>query len=136
MTPRIAPVGEADAVLARLPDLLAVHAETRRNVLEGGLVDQDLKRLCALYLSEDDDVVRHADDPDRFGERERAALGWAHAVGWEGPADDALWEALHGNFSEPELVELGYFLHVTLGMMHLHRALGLAAPPLPGDDAS
>ena len=136
MTPRIAPVGEADAVLARLPDLLAVHAETRRNVLEGGLVDQDLKRLCALYLAEDDDVVRHADDPDHFDERERAALRWTHAVGWQAPADDTLWEALHANFTEPELVELGYFLHVTLGLMHLHRAFGLPAPPLPGEHAT
>lgn len=127
MTARIAAVGEGDAVLARLPDLLAVHAQTRADVLEGGIVDQDLKRLCALYLTEDEDVVRHADDPDRFDERERAALAWTHAVGWEAPAGDELWEQLHANFSEPELVELGYFLHLTLGMMHLRRALGL--PP-------
>jgi hypothetical protein len=136
MTRRIAPVGEADAVLARLPDLLAVHAETRRNVLEDGLVDEDLKRLCALYLAEDDDVVRHAADPGCFDQREGAALAWTHAVRWQGPADDALWESLHANFTEPELVELGYFLHVTLGLMHLHRALGLPPPPLPGEHAT
>ena len=131
MSPRIAPVPEDDAVLARLPELLAVHAETRASVLESGLVDQDLKRLCALYLAQDEDVVRHADDPDRFDERERAALGWAHAVGWEAPADDELWERLHASFTEPELVELGYFLHVTLGQMHFRRALGLPPERLP-----
>jgi hypothetical protein len=124
---RVAPAAGLDRVLARLPDLLAVHAETRANVLESGLVDGDLKQLCARYLGEDDDVVRHAEDPARFDERECAALAWANAVGWEGPAGDELWERLHARFSEPELVELGYFLHVTLGMLHLRRALGLSA---------
>ena len=126
MTPRVAPVEGLDRVLARLPDLLAVHAGTRASVLESGLVEDDVKELCARYLAEDEDVVRHARDAARFDERQRAALAWANAVGWEGPAGDELWERLHASFSEPELVELGYFLHVTLGMLHLERALGLS----------
>src|SRR4051795_1804734 len=125
MTPRVAPADGLDRVLARLPGLLAVHADTRASVLESGMVDDDLKRLCARYLAEDEDVLRHAADTGRFTERERAALAWANAVGWEAPADDALWERLHASFSEPELVELGYFLHVTLGMFHLRRVLGV-----------
>jgi hypothetical protein len=126
VTPRVAPAEGLDRVLARLPDLLAVHAETRTSVLQSGLVEDDVKELCARYLAEDEDVVRHARDAARFDERQRAALAWANAVGWEGPAGDELWERLHASFSEPELVELGYFLHVTLGMLHLHRALGLS----------
>ncbi|MCC7104212.1 MAG: hypothetical protein IT307_03650 [Chloroflexi bacterium] len=30
-------------------------------------------------------------------------------------ADDALWERLHRHFSEPELVELGFFVALTFG---------------------
>lgn len=47
---------------------------------------------------------------DRYDDRERAALRWAEAIAWDpGLADDGLWAELHRHFSEPELVELGYF---------------------------
>jgi uncharacterized protein YciW len=123
---RIACVSAADAVRARVPAVLATYAETRDTVLRAGLVDQRLKDLCARYLAEDDDVVAHAADPERFDERERAALAWAHAVAWNADeADDALWERLHAHFTEPELVELGYVIAFTLGQQHWLATLGL-----------
>jgi hypothetical protein len=33
-------------------------------------------------------------------------------------ADDAMWKALHAEFSEPELVELGYWAGFTFGGQH------------------
>jgi alkylhydroperoxidase family enzyme len=102
----------AKPYLAALPELERVHAESIATVVEGGLVDSDLKRLCARYL---------ADEPDVTGadERERAALRWAHAVAWDSDAADAeLWDRLRAHFSEPELVELGYFIALTLGQQH------------------
>ena len=51
--PRIGPVTGADAVRARLPELLQTYSETRATVLEDGLVDTGLKELCARYLAED-----------------------------------------------------------------------------------
>jgi alkylhydroperoxidase family enzyme len=124
---RIDPVGPADAVRARVPAALAAHAETRATVLDDGVVDPALKRLCARYLAEDDDVVAHADDPARFDERERAALAWTHAIAWNSDlADAALWERLHARFSEPELVELGYAIAFTLGQQHWLATLGLS----------
>jgi hypothetical protein len=123
---RIACVSAADAVRARVPAVLATYAETRDTVLRAGLVDQRLKDLCARYLAEDDDVVAHAADPERFDERERAALAWAHAVAWNADeADDALWERLQAHFTEPELVELGYVIAFTLGQQHWLATLGL-----------
>jgi alkylhydroperoxidase family enzyme len=90
-----------------------------------------LKELCARYLDEDPDVVAHADDDERFDERERAALAWTHAVGWDdAQADDALWERLHACFSEPELVELGYVIAFMLGQSHWLATL--ASPSAPG----
>ena len=41
-------------------------------------------------------------------------------------ADDALWEALHAEFSEPELVELGCSIGFALGQQHWERTLGFA----------
>jgi len=99
-------------------------------VLEGGIVDPAVKELCARYLAEDDDVLVHADDPARFGERERAALAWTHAVAWDDAhADDALWARLRACFTEPELVELGYFIAFTLGQSHWLATLGSPAAP-------
>ena len=100
------------AFAALRPEIQRAYEETRATVLEGGLVDDDLKRLCARYLADEPDVVG-AD------ERERAALRWAHAVAWDSDAaDDELWERLHRHFSEPELVELGFFIAFTLGQQH------------------
>jgi alkylhydroperoxidase family enzyme len=104
-------VSAGDDIRARVPGLLDVYTETRETVLEDGLVDRGLKELCARYLADED--VEGAD------ERERAALAWARAVAWDAEsADDALWDRLHACFSEPELVELGYFIAFTLGQTH------------------
>jgi len=112
------------------PPIAAAYEDTRRTVLEGGIVDPAVKELCARYLAEDDDVLVHADDPARFGERERAALAWTHAVAWDdAQADDALWARLQACFTEPELVELGYFIAFTLGQSHWLATLGSPAAP-------
>ena len=123
---RIDPVAGADAVRARVPAALAAYDETRATVLEAGIVDRELKALCARYLAEDDEVVVHADDPARFDERERAALAWTHAIAWNSDlADAALWERLHACFTDPELVELGYAIAFSLGQQHWVATLGL-----------
>jgi alkylhydroperoxidase family enzyme len=125
---RIEPVGPAEAVLARLPDLLRCHAERRDAVFGSGLLEPELMDACRRYLAEDDEVVRHADDPERFSERQRAALAWAHASAWHpDSADDELWERLHAGFSEPELVQLFYYLQWEIGNRAWLTTLGLDA---------
>ena len=122
----IPPVPLGDAIRARVPAVLDVYAETRATVLEDGIVDRALKDLCARYLAGDDDVVAHAEDAERFGERERAGLAWTLAIGYDSSrADEALWERLHRHFTEPELVELGYAIAFTLGQQHWLMTLGL-----------
>ena len=52
----------------------------------------------------------------RFTPREKLALRYADAIMYDPvQADDALWAELHGEFSEPELVELGYWIGFTFG---------------------
>jgi alkylhydroperoxidase family enzyme len=113
------PVGPADAIRARVPAVLDEYASTRASVLEGGIVDPELKRLCARFVAEDEDAVAR-------DEREQAALDWAAAIGWNSDlADEDLWQRLHAHFSEPELVELGYAIAFTLGQQHWLRTLGV-----------
>jgi len=118
---RIAPVEGTDAVRARLPAALDCYAETRATVLEDGIVDPEVKELCARYLADDPEVA----DFDRFSERERSALEWAEAVAYDSEkADDELWRRLHEHYGEAELVELGYYIGFVLGQTHWLRTLG------------
>jgi hypothetical protein len=108
-----------------------VYLETRDTVLESGIVERELKELCALYLAEDREVIADVADPVRYTERQRAALAWADAIAWGSEhADDALWGRLHHEFTEPELVELGYSIAITLGQQHWLATLGVVEHPV------
>jgi hypothetical protein len=119
-----------DEIRARAPHVLSVYRETRETVLESGIVGRELKGLCARYLAADDEVFAALNDPEGYDERERAALAWADAIAWRSEdADDALWERLHCAFTEPELVELGYSIAVTLGQQHWLATHGIVERP-------
>jgi uncharacterized protein YciW len=123
--PGVDPVGRADAIRARVPEVLRMYSETRRNVLAGGVLDSEIKELCARYLADDPELVDF-DESHELDERQRAALGWARAIVWDPSlADDDLWERLHAQFTEPELVELGYCIAIVHGQLHWLRTLGL-----------
>ena len=119
-----------DVIRSRAPHVFAAYAETRETVLESGVVERELKELCGAYLAGDAEVAAHAADPHRYDERQRAALAWAEAIAWDSErADDALWQRLHRAFSEPELVELGYSIAITLGQQHWLATLGVSEHP-------
>jgi hypothetical protein len=119
-----------DAIRGRAPHVLTVYEETRDTVLESGIVDRELKELCGRYLAQDDEVVAHASDANRFDERQRAALAWTDAIAWDSErADDTLWRALHRAFTEPELVELGYSIAIMLGQQHWLATFGVIEHP-------
>jgi alkylhydroperoxidase family enzyme len=78
-------------------------------------------------LSEDqyDELLRFATS-SKFTECEKVALTYASAIIWNaGIADDALWAKLHEHFSVPELVELGFFIALTLGQQRWIKTLGI-----------
>jgi hypothetical protein len=128
MTRRVDPVGAGEAIRARVPDVLRTYRSTRANVLEGGSVEPAIKELCARYFAGDEDLVDRG-EAEAFSERERAALGWAEAIAWDPElADDDLWERLHANFTEPELVELGYYMAIVYGQLRWLRTLGVRPP--------
>jgi alkylhydroperoxidase family enzyme len=62
-----------------------------------------------------DELARY-EQSDRFSAREKIALRYTDAIMWNPhEADDAMWAELHRHFTEPELVELGYFIGFTSG---------------------
>lgn len=111
-----------DSIRKRAPHVLAVYQETRETVLEAGIVERELKELCARHLA--------GDDPELTTERQRAAVAWAEAIAWRTEdADDTLWQRLHRQFTEPELVELGYSIAITLGQQHWLATHGIVELP-------
>ena len=72
---------------------------------------------------------------------QKAALAYAEAIAWHLDTDDAFWERMRAQFSEPELVELGCMIGLTLGQQSWLRLLdidhhqvmaGTAASMAPG----
>jgi hypothetical protein len=61
----------------------------------------------------------------RYDERQKAALAYAEAIAWHLNPDDAFWERMHRHFSEPELVELGCMIGLTLGQQSWLRLLDI-----------
>jgi alkylhydroperoxidase family enzyme len=121
----VARLGDSpDEVRARVPAALASWEFMRDRVLRDGLLEPEVKQLCFRFLAQDDSTM----DFERFSAREQLALRWAQAIAWDADlATDELWDALHAEFSEPELVELGCSIGFALGQQHFERTLGLGA---------
>jgi hypothetical protein len=92
---------------------------------KAGLIEDDYRDLINFESS------------SRYDERQKAALAYAEAITWDLPGDDALWERLRKHFSEPELVEIGYFVAITMGQQRWLRTLNIEHHQiLAGTDAS
>ena len=133
------PRPESQAIRAHVPAVLRTFSEAWEATFYEGVVDHSIKELCRVYVSKtgaceycgtqrsaksaieglgegDYDALLDFRNSDRFDERQKAALEWTDTIIWDpGSADDGLWERLHANFTEPELVELGFFIALTLG---------------------
>ena len=76
----------------------------------------------------------HFLDSDKFPEREKTALSYTSAIIWDSSlADDAMWAKLHEHFTEPELVELGFFVALTFGQQKWIKTLGIGHGEVLGD---
>src|SRR5207244_12874731 len=90
-----------------------------------GIVEDDYRDLINFESS------------TRYNEKQKAALSYAEAITWDVPVDDAFWARLHQHFSEPELVEIGYFVALTMGQQRWLRTLNIEHHQvLAGTDAS
>ncbi len=142
------PRPESQAVRAHVPATFWSFANTWRDVFKNGVADHKIKELCRVYVSrsvlcefcgnqrsikaaksglnEDDyfDLINFEKSP-HYDERQKAALAYAECITWDLPATDELWERLHKHFSEPELVEIGYFVAITMGQQRGLRTLNI-----------
>jgi alkylhydroperoxidase family enzyme len=154
------PRPESQAVRAHVPAAFWSFANTWRDVFKNGVADHKIKELCRIYVSrsvlcefcgnqrsikaarsglkEDDysDLINF-ESSTRYDDRQKAALAYAEAITWDLPATDDLWDRLHRHFSEPELVEIGYFVAITMGQQRWLRTLNIEHHQiLAGTDAS
>src|ERR1700737_2207472 len=142
------PRPESQAIRAHVPAVFWSFANNWRDVFKNGVADHAIKELCRIYVSrsvlcefcgnqrsvkaaaqgliEDDyrDLINF-ESSRRYDERQKAALAYAEAITWDLPVDDKFWARLHKHFSEPELVEIGYFIALTLGQQRWLRTLGI-----------
>jgi alkylhydroperoxidase family enzyme len=89
-------------------------------------------------LTEDkyDELLNFADS-DKFTEREKVALTYTSAIAWNSDiADDELWTKLHDHFTVEELVELGFFIGLTLGQQRWIKTLAIEHGTILGDTAA
>jgi len=154
------PRPESQAIRAHVPAVFWSFANSWRDVFKHGIADHNIKELCRIYVSRSvkceycgnqrsmkaaSQGVVEADYSDlinfetstRYDERQKAALSYAEAITWDLPVDDKFWARLHKNFSEPELVEIGYFVALTMGQQRWLRTLDIEHHQiLAGTDAS
>ena len=143
------PRPESQAIRAHVPAVFWSFANSWRDVFHTGVADHAIKELCRLYVSrsvlcefcgnqrsikaakagevvEDHvkDLINFESSP-RYGEKQKAALSYAEAITWDLPVDEKFWDRLHRHFSEPELVEIGYFIAITMGQQRWLRTLNI-----------
>jgi alkylhydroperoxidase family enzyme len=142
------PRPESQAIRAHVPATFWSFADTWATVFHSGVLDHSVKELCRVYVSrsvqceycgnqrsmksakqgliEEDylDLINF-EKSNRYGARQKAALAYTEAITWDLPADDALWARLRAHFNEPELVELGYFVAITMGQQRWLRTLNI-----------
>jgi alkylhydroperoxidase family enzyme len=142
------PRPESQAVRAHVPAVFWSFANSWRDVFKNGVADHGIKELCRIYVSrsvkceycgnqrsmkaaregvvEDDYLdLLNFEKSVRYDDRQKAALSYAEAITWDLPTDDAFWARLRRHFSEPELVEIGYFVALTMGQQRWLRTLDI-----------
>ena len=143
-----------------MPATFWSFANTWQEVFRNGVADHAIKELCRVYVSRsvlcefcgnqrsvkavasgmaEEDVrdLMQFEKSSRYNERQKAALAYAEAIVYRLDTDDAFWERMHRHFSEPELVELGCFIGLTLGQQSWLRLLNIDHHQvLAGTDAS
>lgn len=142
------PGPEFQAIRAHAPGVMRSFTMSRKWIYSEGILDFELKELLRAYIAlsgectycSNQGIARdiRADKPqldellnyeasDRYTPRQKLALRYADAIMWNPAlADDAMWEELKAEFSEPELVELGYWIGFTDGGQRWLKTLGSA----------
>ncbi|MGH8873017.1 MAG: carboxymuconolactone decarboxylase family protein [Acidimicrobiia bacterium] len=142
------PRPESSAIRAHVPAAFWFFANGWKDLFREGILDHGIKELCRVYVSRSvkceycgnqrsekgralglfegqyDDLLNF-ESSSVYDERQKAALACAEAIAWHLDTDDVFWERMHTHFTEPELVELGCFIGLTLGQQSWLRLLNI-----------
>lgn len=140
------PGPEFQAIRAHVPGVMASFTKTREWIYHNGVLDFEFKELLRAYIALSGDCtycsnqgvareIRGSQDQldqlfnyrtsDAYSDREKLAMRYADAIMWNpDDADEAMWQELRAEFTEPELVELGYWIGFTFGGQRWLKTLG------------
>jgi alkylhydroperoxidase family enzyme len=142
------PRPESSAIRAHVPAAFWSFANSWQDMFRNGILDHGIKELCRVYVSRSVkceycgnqrsekgrtlglvegqyDELLNFESAAAFDDRQKAALAYAEAIAWHLEGDDAFWERLRRHFTEPELVELGCMIALTLGQQSWLRLLNI-----------
>tara|TARA_Y100001968_G_scaffold286451_1_gene287206 strand:+ start:188 stop:745 length:558 start_codon:yes stop_codon:yes gene_type:complete len=142
------PRAESQAIRARVPGVFWSFQNAWNDVFKEGIVDHSLKELCRIYVSKSVDCkycgnqrssltskneisendyieILNFEKSDLYTKKSKAALALTEAITWDLPTDDKFWERLYNFFSEDEIVEIGFFVGLTMGQQRFNRILNL-----------
>jgi alkylhydroperoxidase family enzyme len=142
------PRPESSAIRAHVKDCFWFFADSWNKIFRNGILDHSIKELCRVYVSRSvicefcgnqrsikgadqglqethyDDLINF-EKSTQYNERQKAALAYAEAIVWRLDTDDTYWKRMHQHFNEPELVELGCAIGLTLGQQSWLRLLNI-----------
>ena len=142
------PRPESQAIRAHVPAAFWSFANTWQSVFHEGIAEHTIKELCRVYVSHsvkceycgnqrsiqsknkglvegDYKNLLNFEKSDRYNEKQKAALRYTQAIVWDLECDDGLWEQLYKYYSEAEIVEIGYFVSITMGQQRWLRTLNI-----------
>lgn len=143
-----APRPESHAMRATVPAVFWAFTNAWNTTFVNGVCDHAIKELCRLYVSQavncnycgnqrsvkaQDQGLLEADVKDlldfdksaRFTPQQKAALRPAEAITWGLESTDELWEGLYANFETGAIVELGFFIGLTMGQQRWNRLINM-----------
>lgn len=143
-----APRPESHAIRAHVPAVFWSFANAWNDTFVQGVCDHAIKELCRLYVSQsvncnycgnqrslkaqaegvvEDDVkaLLDFDKSERFNPRQKAALRLAEAITWGLESTDEMWAGLNAHFETPQIVELGFFIGLTMGQQRWNRLINM-----------
>jgi len=140
------PGPEFQAIRAHVPGVMRSFTQSRQWIYHEGVLDFDFKELLRAYIALSGDCtycsnqgvareIRGSEEQldqlfnyqksDAYSDREKLAMRYADAIMWNpDDADEAMWKELRAEFTEPELVELGYWIGFTFGGQRWLKTLG------------
>jgi alkylhydroperoxidase family enzyme len=140
------PGPEFQSIRSHAPGVMRSFTKSREWIYHEGFLEFELKELVRAYIALSGDcaycsrqgVAREYHDDqhklddllgyrtsEQYTHRQKLAMRYADAIMWDpAEADEAMWEELRVEFSEPEVVELGYWIGFTFGGQRWLKTLG------------